>query len=858
MRNNITMLVMSAVLFTATLGVAKAETDAVAEDAKNLALLPSVEVSTSLCSSWETLDYINDDKAPENSGYLGGSKQYGNWPSPGAYNWVEYAWPLAHNLTGSSVYWCSDGGGLLAPDDAYLEYWDGTGWVKIGSIGGELDKFNELSFDVQSRKIRIYMKSNTESTGVHEWKVFGIETASCDVSEVKPYVITNGSSREQQNYASLNAGSSVTFSPALTDSEQSGTWTWKGPDSFTSTGREVSLSNLKKEQSGTYTVIFINDCGTETTLYFHLTVNTGVSGASYAWPAYSPTLNYHFTQEYPDIKEPTKDLIDDTKIAGTISDGWWTFHWGPDANTKVTSAAVTPMLKRMNEDFEYIRNTMGWPLDKRAKNGYRSAIYLYGSGLNTDNANNTTDLGGWQGSIHYQGEDWPMVLLSWYPVYAFDPNCGFTESDRTYQMGAVVHEGIHSILADMPGCKQAAWFHEGGNTWLQQEMDSERSGDYSEMGFLNGAPFIAPFMPIECYSGWLQDETFGGPSAEGVNKFEGSQQVCTWKNYLGGTQYGNMFPVYMGQTLGNGSIPWVWRYCEGRVLEGMAGTLGSEQTRRLIMEYRAKQALLDFGKWTDAIKKLVNNNFGTNIGPEWEPYWINSPTWKATPYAATTLDKATRILTPEYRTTPGWSGGNQIPLHVEGDKVSVTFEPLGENMSCQLCYRTKNGETVYGQPSFGGECVLKLDKKPANGVVFAVVSNLNYIYEGEKTRTAHYDYRLKLGEGATSAADINKKWYDWTLDLSVSNEIIEKEADKDVVTIYQSGTGTGSPVHIQFENQLSEPTLLNVLNLSGISVYNTSINDISYTIPSGNLSSGVYIFTFTSQKNNITKKVLVK
>jgi hypothetical protein len=43
--------------------------------------------------------------------------------------------------------------------------------------------------------------------------------------------------------------------------------------------------------------------------------------------------------------------------------------------------------------------------------------------------------------------------------------------DRVAQMGAVTHEGIHAVLADLPGCKNAAWFHEGGNTWLQQEAE---------------------------------------------------------------------------------------------------------------------------------------------------------------------------------------------------------------------------------------------------------------------------------------------------------------------------------------------------------------------------------------------------
>ncbi len=64
---------------------------------------------------------------------------------------------------------------------------------------------------------------------------------------------------------------------------------------------------------------------------------------------------------------------------------------------------------------------MGWPPDLRAKNGFKSAVYLYGSGLCTDDADNTA-LGGWQGAINYDGTSWPMILASYYPVFAFDPD----------------------------------------------------------------------------------------------------------------------------------------------------------------------------------------------------------------------------------------------------------------------------------------------------------------------------------------------------------------------------------------------------------------------------------------------------
>lgn len=494
-------------------------------------------------------------------------------------------------------------------------------------------------------------------------------------------------------------------------------------------------------------------------------------GDPYTWPPYNPTISYNFKDENPDFKMPTKDLDDCAGVVGTKSLGWWTFKWGANKNSLVTDAAITPMLERLNQEFAYFRDTMGWPPDKRVQDGYRSAVYLYGSGLCTDNASNT-ELGGWQSSV----KGYPIILASYYPVYSFDPSC--TYRDREEQMSAMVHEGIHCILASLPGARKAAWFHEGGNTWLQQQATAQQTGNYSTMGFLNGAALIAPFMPIECYSGWLQDGSFGGPSAEGVDMYENGKQICTWRTFLGGTQYGNIFPTFLGEWLGLGSIPWIWKNCPDRILEGIAKALGEEQTRRLIMEYRAKLALLDMKKWSEACRRLLNDNFGRSLGAEWEPYWINCETWKATPYAKTTVDE-NGVLVPEQRTTPGWSGANQIPLVVTGNLVSVDFQPVTEeNMSCQLCYRATDGTAIYSKPVKSGTCSLRLDKAPAGNVVIAVICNTDYIYKGEETRKAHYDYRLKPLTGVKKAADIYTRWYNTDLVSSFSPSSNSKQKSK--------------------------------------------------------------------------------
>jgi hypothetical protein len=201
----------------------------------------------------------------------------------------------------------------------------------------------------------------------------------------------------------------------------------------------------------------------------------------------------------------------------------------------------------------------------------------------------------------------------------------------------------------------------------------------------------------------------------------------------------------------------------------MAAGLGETQLRRLITEYRAKQAMIDMKQWSNAFKQLLNNNFGGSIGPEGKSIglanWIEVAPWKATPYAKTAND-GTGLLTPDSLTTPGWSGANQVPLKAAGTTASVDFQPIGANMTCQLCYRTATDNyPVYGAPVSSGTCSLRLDKAPISGVVIVVICNTDYKYAGETTRKAHYDYRLKLGSGMT-VADVNTKWYNVNLPVA--------------------------------------------------------------------------------------------
>jgi len=143
--------------------------------------------STDYVSSWETLTAINDGFTPASSADNDHGK-YGNWNSSNTDRYVQYDFPNYIALNGTSnvyivnqsdVYWFTDGGGLLLPDVTFVEYWNMTAgaWQTVPSPvgnGAAADQWNITTFQpVTTDKIRLHTKSNTESTGIIEWKVWG-------------------------------------------------------------------------------------------------------------------------------------------------------------------------------------------------------------------------------------------------------------------------------------------------------------------------------------------------------------------------------------------------------------------------------------------------------------------------------------------------------------------------------------------------------------------------------------------------------------------------------------------------------------------------------------------------------------
>ncbi|WP_372647726.1 RagB/SusD family nutrient uptake outer membrane protein [Draconibacterium sp.] len=148
--------------------------------------------STDYVSGWEDLNSINNGYENPTSSTDHSRGIYGNWYSGGEWRYVQYDFPeyltangtsTKHTVDQSDIYWFADGGGLLAPDSIYIQYWDDntSAWEEVenaDAYGNALDQWNTTTFDpVSTSSIRINFKNNVESCGIIEWQVWGVQTS---------------------------------------------------------------------------------------------------------------------------------------------------------------------------------------------------------------------------------------------------------------------------------------------------------------------------------------------------------------------------------------------------------------------------------------------------------------------------------------------------------------------------------------------------------------------------------------------------------------------------------------------------------------------------------------------------------
>ena len=141
---------------------------------------------------------------------------------------------------------------------------EGATWTRVNDNDHEYGGPGNGEFVIGDMNIygRVYM--STAGRGI----VYG-EPVSCTSTAIVPYIQINGGSWQQTASASLAAGGTVKIGPQPTTG---GSWSWTGPNNFTATTREITISNIQTAQAGTYTATYTNTSGCQSTQAFSITL----------------------------------------------------------------------------------------------------------------------------------------------------------------------------------------------------------------------------------------------------------------------------------------------------------------------------------------------------------------------------------------------------------------------------------------------------------------------------------------------------------------------------------------------------------------------------------------------------------
>lgn len=144
----------------------------------------SADADSSYCSSWETLDAVNDGIT--GSASLGNDCRHwgtwGNWDA--TEEWVTYSWTKPVEINKSEIYFFDNSnggdGGVQVPVSYRYEYLNEAGeWAAVSNaqgLGVEQDQFNVTTFDTvrtTSLKVTMVKKADVGGVGINEWKVSG-------------------------------------------------------------------------------------------------------------------------------------------------------------------------------------------------------------------------------------------------------------------------------------------------------------------------------------------------------------------------------------------------------------------------------------------------------------------------------------------------------------------------------------------------------------------------------------------------------------------------------------------------------------------------------------------------------------
>ncbi len=113
----------------------------------------------------------------------------------------------------------------------------------------------------------VYTATYTNVDGVTSTQIF---TITVNPTPIVPYVQVNGGAWQQASSVAVNVGDTVNLGP---QPQSGGTWSWTGPNGFTSTSRVLNSIAITSP-SNVYTATYTNTDGVNSTQAFTITVNS--------------------------------------------------------------------------------------------------------------------------------------------------------------------------------------------------------------------------------------------------------------------------------------------------------------------------------------------------------------------------------------------------------------------------------------------------------------------------------------------------------------------------------------------------------------------------------------------------------
>jgi hypothetical protein len=136
---------------------------------------------------------------------------------------------------------------------------EGATWIRVNDDAHEYGGPGNGQFVQGDMNVfgRVYM--GTVGRGL----VYGESDQTCIPTNLVPYTKVNAETKKKLWITTVNAGSNVLLSP---EPVAGGTWSWSGPDGFTSASREAAISGIQPTQAGIYKVTYTNASGCQSSV----------------------------------------------------------------------------------------------------------------------------------------------------------------------------------------------------------------------------------------------------------------------------------------------------------------------------------------------------------------------------------------------------------------------------------------------------------------------------------------------------------------------------------------------------------------------------------------------------------------